>query len=115
MVNITILEEKENKLFHRKEISFEIEHLGSGTPNRIEVKEKLAAMKTAKPELTFIKTMKPRFGSPYVHGSATIYDDEESAKIEPKYVKIRNIPKAERDEAWKAEKAKKKKKKKKKN
>ena len=114
MVNINILEVKENKVLHRKEISFEIEHLGSGSPNRLEVKEKLAAMQTSKPELTFIKQMKTRFGLPHVQGTATIYDDAEVAeKLEPNYIKIRNMPKDQRNDAQKALKDKKKKKKKK--
>jgi len=46
LVEIKIIEVKENKLLHRKEVSFEIDHLGQGSPNRIEVKEKLAAMHT---------------------------------------------------------------------
>ena len=44
MVDIEIKDVKENKLLRRKDVSFEISHLGSGTPNRVEVKEKLAAM-----------------------------------------------------------------------
>ncbi len=114
MVNIKIIEVKENKLLHRKHVSFEIEHFGSGSPNRIEVKEKLAALQTAKPELTFIKEMQPRFGLPQVRGEATIYEDEAVAmKLEPNYIKIRNLPKEKRDAAWKEVKAKKKKKKRK--
>ena len=114
MVNINIIEVKENKVLHRKEISFEIEHLGTGTPNRLEVKEKLAAMQTSKPELTFITQMKTRFGLPHIQGTATIYDDAAVAeKLEPSHMKIRNLPKEQRNDAIKAAKAKKKKKKKK--
>lgn len=115
LVDINVLNKKANPLLHRTEIEFEIEHLGSGSPNRLEVREKLAAMMTAKSELTFIRSMKPRFGIPQVHGMAHIYDDEATAeKIEPTYIKIRNMEKEKRNDAWKAEKAKKKKKKKKK-
>ena len=114
VVNIKILNTKENPLLHRKEIEFEIEHLGSGSPNRLEVRDKLSAMLTSKSELTFIRTMKPRFGLPHVHGLAHVYDDEETAeKIEPMYVKIRNMPKDDRSSAMKNETDRKKKKKKK--
>jgi len=114
LVNINVLNQKSNPLLHRTEIEFEIEHLGAGSPNRLEVREKLAAMMTAKSELTFVRIMKPRFGIPQVHGIAHVYDDEATAeKLEPTYIKIRNMPKEERNDAWKAEKAKKKRKKKK--
>ena len=112
MVNIKILSVEDNPILHRTEIKFEIEHLGMGSPNRIEVRDKLAALQSAKTELTFIKKMKSRFGKPSVSGHAIIYEDEENArKLEPKYSQIRNIPKEKRDDAWKEAKSKKKKKK----
>ncbi|MHA1522247.1 MAG: 30S ribosomal protein S24e [Promethearchaeota archaeon] len=115
MVDIKILNKKENPLLHRTEIEFEISHLGSGSPNRLEVKEKLSAMLTSKSELTFIRTMQPRFGIPQVHGMAHVYESEEMAeKLEPLHIKIRNSPKDERSAAWKEEKDRRKKKKKKK-
>ena len=113
VVNINILSVNDNQILHRTEIEFEIEHLGLGSPNRIEVRDKLAALQSAKTELTFIKKMKSRFGKPMVHGLAMIYEDEEIAKkLEPNYSQIRNIPKEKRDDAWKEIKSKKKKKKK---
>lgn len=112
LVNINIISVEDNAILHRTEIKFEIEHLGMGSPNRIEVRDKLAALQSAKTELTFIKKMKSRFGRPMVHGLAIIYADEETAqKLEPKYSQIRNIPKEKRDDAWKEIKSKKKKKK----
>ena len=102
---------KDNQILHRTEIEFEVEHLGMGSPNRIEVRDKLAALQSAKTELTFLRTMKTHFGKPQVHGLAIIYEDEETAKkLEPKYSQIRNIPKEKRDDAWKEVKSKKKKK-----
>jgi len=113
LVDIKILKNEENPLLHRLEVEFEIEHLGSGSPNRLEVRDKLSAMLTAKSGLTFIRTMKPRFGIPQVHGIAHVYSDEEIAKkLEPDFSKIRNSPKDTREEAWKDIKSKRKKKKK---
>jgi small subunit ribosomal protein S24e len=113
VVDIKILEVKENKLLKRREIRFEIEHLGTGTPNRLEVKNKLAALQTAKPELTFIIDIKTVFGLPKSLGNATVYDDAQLAeKLEPNYIKIRNMDKDKRDDARKAVKRVKKKKKK---
>ena len=113
LVNINIISVEDNPILHRTEIKFEIEHLGMGSPNRIEVRDKLAALQSAKTELTFIKKMKSHFGKPVAVGLAIIYADEETArKLEPKYSQIRNIPKDKRDDAWKEVKSKKKKKKK---
>jgi ribosomal protein S24E len=113
VVNIQVSEIKENPLLHRKEITFEIEHLGQATPNRLEVRDKLAALQTVKAELTFIKSMQPVFSMPRILGTAFIYNDEETAqRLEPLYFKIRQMPKEKREETWKAAKAKKKKKKK---
>lgn len=103
MVDIKINEVIENKILHRKEVHFEIEHLGAGSPNRIEVKEKLAAMQTANVALTFIKEMQPVFGIPKVKGYAVIYEDEITAKrLEAPFVHIRNMPKEKRNDARKA-------------
>jgi ribosomal protein S24E len=46
--------------------------------------------------------MLPRFGKLTLTGFATIYENAEATKIEPKYVRIRNMPKEKRDEARKA-------------
>ncbi|MHA1729529.1 MAG: 30S ribosomal protein S24e [Promethearchaeota archaeon] len=99
---IKITEAEHNPLLKRKEINFKIAHPNSGTPNRMEVKEVLAAMETVDENLVFIKKIGTVFGCRYVVGRADIYDDEEHAKIfEPIYMKIRNIPKEERSEARK--------------
>ena len=91
-MEIEIKNTKENSLLHRNELEFLIQHLGEGSPNRLEVRDKLAAMETADPKLTFIVHMKPRFGVPEVRGKARIYADQESAdRIELNYVKIRNL------------------------
>jgi ribosomal protein S24E len=101
-LDIEIIELKENILLHRKEIEFRIAHAGGSSPERIQVRDKIAAMHTAKPELTFIKQMKPIYGLPEVHGISYIYHDEEIAsKLEPNYSKIRNMPKDKRTDAWK--------------
>ena len=89
-------------MIKRKEIQFRIDHPKSGTPNRYEVKQKLAALETAPENLVYIKNIKTRFGSRFVTGTAHVYEDKENAdNFEPTFSKIRNIPKDERDEARK--------------
>ncbi|MBD3353911.1 MAG: hypothetical protein GF364_20680 [Candidatus Lokiarchaeota archaeon] len=109
---IEIADTKENPLFNRKELQIVINGANSGTPNRYEVKQKLAALQTVDEELVFIKKLKTQFGSRIVRGSVNIYEDNDSAeKYEPIYIKIRNMPKDKRKDARKQLRAKKRKKK----
>ncbi len=112
-MDIQVKEVRANPLLKRKEVLFTL-NPDKGAPDRIEVRDKVAALHNAKFELTFIRKLATRFGKTEIVGTAMIYDDEESAKIESSYVKIRNIPKDKREEAKKAVKAAKKPKSKKK-
>jgi small subunit ribosomal protein S24e len=97
---INIIESKHNPLVNRREVHFTVEHPTSGTPNRIELKKKIAALEVAADEnLVFIKNIKTSYGNRYVDCKANIYDDKETAyKFEPKYMIIRNLPKDQRDD-----------------
>ena len=96
---INIIESKHNPLVNRREVHFKVEHPSSGTPNRIEIKKKIAALETADENLTFIKKIRTSFGNRYADCRANIYEDAETAtKFEPKYMVIRNLPKDQRDE-----------------
>lgn len=108
-MDIEIVETTENPILRRKEISFSIEE--KSMPERIEVKEKLAAMHNADFDLVFVKKIEPSFGRTRVTGTAMVYEDKEASQVEPRYMKIRNMKKEERDEARKAIKKKAKKKK----
>ena len=100
-MDVQIKTVKPNPLLKRREVSFTL-NPDKGAPDRIEVKEKVAALHNAKFELTFVRKLSPRFGKTELVGTAMIYDDEESAKIEPTYIKIRNLKKENREEAKKA-------------
>ena len=112
--DLQILEKKSNPLLNRTELTFFITKF-KGTPNRMEVKKKIAALDgKADENLVFIKKMKTVFGVREVSGRANIYDAESAAKeFEPAYIFIRNIPKEEREDARKKLRDSKKKKKKK--
>ena len=99
-MDIEIVETTENPILRRKEISFSIEE--KSMPERIEVKEKLAAMHNADFDLVFVKKIEPSFGTTRVTGIAMVYEDKEASQIEPRYMRIRNMKKEERDEARKA-------------
>ena len=96
------MESQHNPLTNRKEIQFRVNNPKSGTPNRYEIKQKLAALETADENLVFVKNIQTIFGKRHVIGRANIYDDIENAdRFEPTYMKIRNMPKEERSDARK--------------
>ncbi|MCP4761010.1 MAG: 30S ribosomal protein S24e [archaeon] len=101
-LKIDIIEKKNNPLTKRNEITFKIDIKKGGTPNRLDVKNKIAAMETADESLVFVKAINSTFGKRSVTGRVDIYEDAENAKkYEPSFMKIRNLPKEERDPARK--------------
>ncbi len=106
--DIKVLEEKKNLLINREELQFKVEFFGKGTPNRLDVKKKLAALRTSKEKLTIITKLRPYFGVNYVKGKAHIYEDAKELQFyEPFFTQVRNIPKDKRQEIYKLKKEKK--------
>ncbi len=98
-LNIEIIEEKKNPLVDRTEIQFKIDHFGTGTPNRLDVKSKLAALQGANEKLTIIKKLKSHFGAAQIIGIAYIYDNAKELQFyEPIHIQVRNLPKEKRTE-----------------
>ena len=75
-LNIEILEEKKNPLIERTEIRFRIDNFGVSTPNRLDVKKKIAAMQGSDEKLTIIKKLDTHFGASYTLGKAYIYKND---------------------------------------
>ena len=86
-----VVDRMENKLLNRIEINFSWRHSGKATPSR---KEVLDLVKTLEPntnsEYIVIKNCKTRFGQPLTTGTAFIYADEDSMKVEPEYIHQRH-------------------------
>ena len=98
-LNIEIIEEKKNPLIERTEIKFRIDHFGNGTPNRLDVKGKIAAMQGANEKLTIVKKIKTHFGAAQIIGMAYVYDNgKELQYYEPFHIQVRNLPKEKRTE-----------------
>ncbi|MHA1456733.1 MAG: 30S ribosomal protein S24e [Promethearchaeota archaeon] len=91
--DIEILEEKKNPLIDRTEIKIRIEHFGAGTPNRLEIKKKIAALKNAKDPLTIVHKIQTQYGSTY---------DKELQFFEPFHIQVRNLPLDKRNEIYQA-------------
>jgi small subunit ribosomal protein S24e len=98
-MEIKITHEQQNRLLKRKEITFEIDHAQTkGTPQRLEVRNKLAEILKTKPDLVYVKRMETRTGTMKATGEANAYDSMEQAKLlEPKYIVNRNIPQEKKE------------------
>ena len=106
-LQIEITEEKKNLLIGRTEIIFRLEHFGEGTPNRLAIKKKIAAMQGADEKLTIIRRLQTHFGSSYVIGYVNIYDDiKELQYYEPFHIQVRNLEKEKREEIYQLKKRK---------
>lgn len=96
---IEITEEKKNPLIDRLELLLRIDHFGIGTPNRLEVKKKIAAMQGSDEKLTIIKDLKTYFGKFYTIGKVYIYENSKELQyFEPVHIQIRNLEKEKRIE-----------------
>ena len=86
-----IVERMENKLLNRVEIKFSWRHNGKATPSRREVMDLVKTLEPkSNPEYIVIKDCNTRFGQPLTTGLAYIYENEESMKVEPKYIHKRH-------------------------
>jgi len=75
MQNFKVTEEKENPLFNRKEISFEVK--ANITPNRLETLKFVSEKFSSPIENIKIKGINGKFGSNIFSGSVFIYNSEE--------------------------------------
>jgi ribosomal protein S24E len=99
---IEILNKEKNPLIERTELEFRIDHFGESTPNRLEVKKKIAGMEGADEKLTIIREISSHFGNPYSIGKANIYENAEDLKyFEPFHIKVRNLDQEKRSEIYK--------------
>ncbi|MBY9012984.1 MAG: 30S ribosomal protein S24e [Candidatus Lokiarchaeota archaeon] len=104
---IEILEEKKNPLIDREEIKFRIDHFNESTPNRLEVKKKIAALKNANEKFTIIRNIQTHFGGAYDVGLVNIYEEAKELQFyEPFHIQVRNLPKDTRAEIYKLKKRK---------
>ncbi|MHA1594712.1 MAG: 30S ribosomal protein S24e [Candidatus Baldrarchaeia archaeon] len=90
-LEIKVVKERDNPLLHRKEIEVIIEHPGQGTPRRVEIRKKIAAMYAADIDRVYVKSLLSEFGIARTRGVIHIYNTKEDAlAIEPKYIIERN-------------------------
>ena len=90
-MEIEFIEEKENKLFNRKEIKFYVDYDGEATPKILDIKSKLVALLNTKKELLVVDNVQPHYGEPKALGYAKVYATVDDLKyIETNHVLAKN-------------------------
>ena len=90
-MEIEFIEEKENKLFNRKEIKFYVDYDGEATPKVLDIKSKLIALLNTKKELIVVDNVQPHYGEPRALGYAKVYDTvDDLTYIETEHVIAKN-------------------------
>ena len=90
-MEIEFIEEKENKVFNRKEIKFYVDYDGDATPKLLDIKSKLVALLNTKKDLIVVDNVQPHYGEPKAIGYAKVYDTVDDLKyIEAKHVIAKN-------------------------
>jgi len=106
-LNVEITEEKKNPLIERTELTFRIDNFAVSTPNRLEVKKKIAALQGSDEKLTIIINLKTQFGASYTIGKAYIYSNaKELQYYTPFHIQVRNLEKDKRTEIYQLKKRK---------
>lgn len=99
-MEIIIVDEKDNKVFNRKEIKFHVEYEGESTPKILDIKSKLIALLNTKKDLIVIDNVQPHYGEPKALGYAKIYDTPADLEyIETESVISKNTEPAANNEA----------------
>jgi len=106
-MEIKVSNEFYNPLLKRKEISVEIEHTGEGTPQRFDIRKRMAAKLNAKIENVFVVSLDTATGLQRSTCSLQVYDDPRVASSTvPEHVAVRNLSPEERAKVKEAKAAK---------
>jgi len=106
-MEIKVSNEFYNPLLKRKEISLEIEHTGEGTPQRFDIRKRMAAKLNAKIENVFVVSLDAATGLQRSTCSLQVYDDPRVASsIVPEHIAVRNLSPEERAKVKEAKAAK---------
>lgn len=96
-MELQIIKDRNEPLLKRRGVSIKINN--KGTPSRIDVKNKLAAMANSKPELIVIERLDTAFGKMELTGYASIYESDERLKqLAQKHLTVRDAPKPKEGE-----------------
>ena len=106
-MEIKVSNESYNPLLKRKEITLEIEHTGEGTPQRFDIRKRMASKLNAKIENVFVVSLNTSTGLQRSTCALQVYDDSRAASSTvPEHVATRNLPPEERAKVKEAKAAK---------
>lgn len=89
-MDIQIIEEDENPLLHRTDVTFEVTH-DDAPPSRLSVRDSLAAMLNKEADEVVIRELKTGFGMRTIRGTAKVYETPAVAReIEQQHMLERN-------------------------
>lgn len=104
-MDVEIIDEDENPMLHRTDVTFRIRH-EDATPERLSVRDSLAAKLNKDAGEVVIRTLDTKFGMRQTIGEAKVYDDAGYAQeIEQTYMLERNKIGAEAESEEEAEEA----------
>jgi ribosomal protein S24E len=96
-MEIKVNNEFYNPLLKRKEINLEIEHIGEGTPERFDIRKRMASKLGTKIENVFVVALHTSTGVQKTVCSLQVYDDPNRASSTvPEHIVTRNLPPDER-------------------
>ena len=89
-MDIAIIDEDENPMLHRRDVTFEVVH-DDATPERLSVRDSLAAKLNKDSKEVVVRELDTKFGMRKTIGTARVYDSPEYAQdIEQNYMLQRN-------------------------
>ena len=102
-MEIKVSNESYNPVLKRKDITLEIEHTGEGTPQRFEIRKRMASKLNMKIENIFVVSLDALTGLQRSICSLQVYEDPRVASSTvPEYLAVRNMPPEERAKVKKA-------------
>ncbi len=92
-MDIEITKQLDNALFSRKDVTFVIKHDGDATPNRVQVRQLVAAQIGAKTENVVIAMMESATGRAATRGIARAYSSSDAARSQERehFLKRNNL------------------------
>ena len=89
-MDIVIINEEENPMLHRRDVTFEVTH-EEATPERLSARDSLAAKLNKDSKEVVVRNLDTKFGMRKTIGTARVYDSPEHAQdIEQNYMLERN-------------------------
>ncbi|ADN49816.1 30S ribosomal protein S24e [Vulcanisaeta distributa] len=91
-----LLNIRENKVIGRKEVTAEAWHVGLPTPSRVQLREEIAKAMGVDVKQVYVVRVITEYGRHRSVIEAHVYDDPNvGERIEPLYIRLRNMPKEE--------------------